>query len=272
MKKLSALLVSVLLVLGLAACSGQPETPDDSSAGASSTTDAAADDVSASATDGSATGVASAADSSTVKTPETTAADKGTTAASRTTRPNTTKAPAEETKPSAPTTAAKPAAKKVLVVYYSASGNTGRIAKSIADTANADTFEIVPQKVYTSEDLNWTNSDSRVCREHDDESLRDVPLKTTAVDNWTDYDTVFIGYPIWWGIAAWPVDNFVKANDFTGKTVIPFCTSASSSLGQSGTLLADMAKGGDWQEGQRFSSGASDSAVQTWVNGLGLSK
>ena len=109
-------------------------------------------------------------------------------------------------------------------------------------------------------------------REHDDESLRDVPLKSTSVNNWADYDTVLIGYPIWWGIAAWPVDNFVKANDFTGKTVIPFCTSSSSGLGQSGTLLAGMAKGGNWQEGQRFSSGASDSTVRDWVNGLGLSK
>ncbi len=162
--------------------------------------------------------------------------------------------------------------KKVLVVYYSASGNTERIAESIADAADADTFEIVPQKVYTSDDLNWTDTNSRVSREHDDESLRDVPLKTTAVDNWDDYDTVFIGYPIWWGIAAWPVDNFVKANDFTGKTVIPFCTSSSSGLGQSGTLLAGMAKGGDWQEGQRFSSGASDSTVKDWVNSLNLNK
>lgn len=169
-------------------------------------------------------------------------------------------------------TPARPSGKKVLVVYYSASGNTERVARSIANAANADTFEIVPQKVYTSDDLNWTNRNSRVSREHDDESLRDVPLKSTSVNNWADYDTVLIGYPIWWGIAAWPVDNFVKANDFTGKTVIPFCTSSSSGLGQSGTLLAGMAKGGNWQEGQRFSSGASDSTVRDWVNGLGLSK
>lgn len=169
-------------------------------------------------------------------------------------------------------TPAQPSGKKVLVVYYSASGNTERVARSIADAANADTFEIVPQKVYTSDDLNWSDKNSRVSREHDDESLRDVPLKSTSVNNWADYDTVFIGYPIWWGIAAWPVDNFVKANDFTGKTVIPFCTSSSSGLGQSGTLLAGMAKGGSWQEGQRFSSGASDSTVRDWVNGLGLSK
>lgn len=160
---------------------------------------------------------------------------------------------------------------KVLVVYYSASGNTARVAKDIADAANADVFEITPTEPYTSDDLDWTNKDSRVSKEHDDESLRDVPLTTTEVENWDQYDTVFIGYPIWWGIAAWPVDNFVKNNDFNGKTVIPFATSSSSGMGQSGDLLSEMAGSGDWQEGQRFSSGASQTEVANWVNGLGLS-
>ena len=159
---------------------------------------------------------------------------------------------------------------KVLVVYYSASGNTKRVAEDIAEAADGDLFEITPAEPYTSDDLNWTNSDSRVSREHDDESLRDVPLTTTEVENWDDYDTVFIGYPIWWGIAAWPVDTFVKNNDFTGKTVIPFATSSSSGMGQSGTLLSEMAGTGDWQDGQRFSSGASQSDVADWVSGLDL--
>ena len=159
---------------------------------------------------------------------------------------------------------------KTLVVYYSASGNTARVAQDIADAAGADLFEVVPTEVYTSGDLDWRDSNSRVSREHDDESLRDVPLTTTEVADWDSYDTVFIGYPIWWGIAAWPVDGFVKANDFTGKTVIPFATSSSSDMGQSGTLLADMAGSGDWQEGQRFSSGVSTADVQAWVDGLGL--
>lgn len=159
---------------------------------------------------------------------------------------------------------------KVLVVYYSASGNTKRVAEDIAEAADGDLFEITPAEPYTSDDLNWTNSDSRVSREHDDESLRDVPLTTTEVENWDDYDAVFIGYPIWWGIAAWPVDTFVKNNDFTGKTVIPFATSSSSGMGQSGTLLSEMAGTGDWQDGQRFSSGASQSDVADWVSGLGL--
>jgi len=161
---------------------------------------------------------------------------------------------------------------KTLVVYYSASGNTERVAKAAAEAAGADLFEFVPVEPYTSDDLNWRNNDSRVSREHDDESLRDVELVSTEVENWDSYDTVLIGYPIWWGIAAWPTDGFVKANDFTGKTVIPFCTAASSGIGQSGKLLADLAGSGDWQEGQRFASGASDKEVAAWVAGLGLAK
>lgn len=183
--------------------------------------------------------------------------------------PETTTQPGEAS--AAPTSEAAPSqsqTKKALVVYYSASGNTKRVAESIAKEANADLFEIVPTEVYSTDDLNWRDSDSRVNREHEDESLRNVPLKTTKVENWESYDTVFIGYPIWWAIAAWPVDNFVKENDFTGKTVIPFATSTSSGLGESGKLLSEMAGTGSWQEGHRFSSGASDSDVQNWVSSL----
>ena len=133
-------------------------------------------------------------------------------------------------------------------------------------------FEIEPLKPYTDADLNWTNNDSRVSREHDDETLRNVPLKTTEVPDWDSYDTVFIGYPIWWGIAAWPVDNFVKENDFGGKTVIPFATSSSSGMGESGTLLEEMAGTGDWQEGHRFSSGASEEMVREWIAELNLNQ
>ena len=161
-------------------------------------------------------------------------------------------------------------ASKTLVVYYSASGNTKRVAENIAEAAGANLFEIVPTEVYTSDDLNWRDADSRVSREHDDESLRDVSLTTTEVPHWDAYDTVFLGYPIWWGGAAWPVNGFVQANDFTGKTVIPFATSSSSDLGESGSDLAALAGTGDWQAGQRFASGASTSDIQAWVNDLGL--
>lgn len=157
---------------------------------------------------------------------------------------------------------------KILVVYYSATNNTKAVAETIAETLGADLFEIVPTEIYTDDDLNWTNSSSRVSKEHDDTSLRNVGLTADNAENWDEYDTVFIGYPIWWGVAAWPVDTFIKANDFTGKTVIPFCTSASSGLGQSGKLLADLAGTGDWQDGQRFRSGASDADVSKWADSV----
>ena len=225
MEKLTALLLSVVLVLSLSAC-GSANKP------ASSTTQ-----------------------------PETSVPTE---------QPTTEPSESSSTAPAESEPETQPETGKTLVVYYSASGNTERVAKDIAEAADADLFEIVPTEVYTSDDLDWTNPDSRVSREHDDESLRDVPLTTTEVSDWDSYDTVFIGYPIWWGIAAWPVDTFVKSNDFTGKTVIPFATSSSSGMGQSGSLLADMAGTGDWQEGQRFSSGVSSDDVQSWVNGLGL--
>ena len=158
----------------------------------------------------------------------------------------------------------------VLVVYYSATGSTEAVAGYIANATGGDTFAITPTEPYSSDDLNWRDSNSRVSREHDDPALRTMELTETAVDGWEDYDTVFIGYPIWWGIAAWPVDNFITANDFTGKTVIPFCTSSSSGLGESGDLLAELAGTGDWLEGQRFRSSVAEADVVEWVNGLNI--
>ena len=123
----------------------------------------------------------------------------------------------------------------VLVVYYSATGNTETVAGYIAQATGATSSKSPRYSPIPDDDLNWSDSDSRVTREHEDESLRDVELTTTQVENWDSYDTVFLGYPIWWGIAAWPVDGFVEANDFTGKTVIPFCTSSSSAWERAGS-------------------------------------
>ena len=159
----------------------------------------------------------------------------------------------------------------VLVVYYSATGNTEEVAGYIAEATGGDVFELVPVEPYTSDDLRWTDDNSRVSVEHENEELQNsVELVSATPENWESYDTVFIGYPIWWGIAAWPTSSFVAANDFTGKTVIPFCTSSSSSLGDSGTLLAEAAGTGTWLEGQRFRSSASAADVTEWVNSLGL--
>lgn len=157
---------------------------------------------------------------------------------------------------------------KTLVAYYSATNNTAEVAKAIANETNGNLFELKPEKPYTDEDLDWTNENSRVYREHDNENERNVKLVSASVPDWKSYDTVYIGYPIWWGIAAWPVDEFIKENDFTNKTVIPFCTSASSDLGESGKLLKEMAGTGNWQEGKRFQSGASEDEVRSWVESL----
>lgn len=183
-----------------------------------------------------------------------------------------------ETDPSAQTTPTDEAAPadetaggSVLVAYFSATGNTEAAAGYIADALGADTFEITPAEPYTSDDLNWSDEDSRVSREHEDPSLQTVELAETTPENWETYDTVFIGYPIWWGVAAWPVSSFVAANDFTSKTVIPFCTSSSSGLGESGTLLEQAAGTGEWLDGQRFSGSVSESDVTQWLDTLALS-
>lgn len=159
---------------------------------------------------------------------------------------------------------------KTLVVYFSATGNTERVAEMIAEATGSDLFELEPADPYTDEDLNYNDDNSRVSQEHADESLRNVELVAATVEGFDEYENIFVGYPVWWGIAAWPVNTFIEANDFTGKTVIPFCTSASSGLGESGELLAELAGTGEWLEGMRFRSGASEEDVVAWVESLGL--
>ena len=163
---------------------------------------------------------------------------------------------------------------KTLVVYYSATGRTERVAKVIAKERQADIMKLVPNPDYTEADLDYNDKSSRVSREHDDASLRDkIQLQKAVPDNWASYDTIFLGYPIWWSIAAWPVDAFVKANDFTGKNVVTFATAGVSPLGNSGKLLAEMAGGkGNWQDGTCFTCSLDDAKVQEWVRSLNLAK
>ena len=232
MKKLAALFLSITMVLGLAACSS----------GSSNET----------------------------STPETSAPSTSSETQETSTVPESTESAASTEETSfQPETEGETG--RTLVVYYSATGNTEQVANYIADITGGDLFELEPTEPYTDDDLDWTNDDSRVSQEYEDESLRDVELVADTVENWDSYDTVFIGYPIWWGIAAWPTDGFVEANDFTGKTVIPFCTSSSSGLGESGELLEELAGTGDWQEGERFRSGADEADVQEWIDSLSLS-
>ena len=249
MKKLTASFMALALAFGLAAC-GSTE------ASVSSTSqETASPSTEAQASVPESSGVESAAEESSPQ--ESTAASEEANAASG------ENAASEET--SSEDTAE---AGKTLVVYFSATGNTERVAEVIAETTGGELFQLEPVEPYTDEDLNYNDENSRVSQEYADESLRDVELVADTVDDWQDVDTVYIGYPVWWGIAAWPVNTFVEANDFTGKTVIPFCTSASSGLGESGELLAEMAGTGDWQEGMRFRSSVSEEDVTAWAESL----
>ena len=179
--------------------------------------------------------------------------------------PEPTEAPSAE--PTQAPDAGESASGKTLVVYYSATGNTQAVANMIAEATGADVFELEPAQPYTDGDLNWTDENSRVVYEHDHPDDRNVELVSAAVDNWDSYDTVFIGYPIWWGIAAWPVDGFVTGNDFTGKTVIPFATSGSSGMGQTNLRLQPSCPASALREGKVFKVNASREELAAWARG-----
>ncbi len=243
MKKLTASFMALVLAFGLAACgSTEASVSSTSQETASPSTEAQA------------------------SVPESSGAES----AAEESSPQESTAASEEANAASAETSSEDAAEagKTLVVYFSATGNTERVAEVIAETTGGELFQLEPVEPYTDEDLNYNDDNSRVSQEYADESLRDVELVADTVDDWQDVDTVYIGYPVWWGIAAWPVNTFVEANDFTGKTVIPFCTSASSGLGESGELLAELAGTGDWQEGMRFRSSVSEEDVAAWVESL----
>ena len=157
----------------------------------------------------------------------------------------------------------------ILVVYYSAQEHTKGVAEIAADALGADVFVIEPVDIYTEDDLNWRDEQSRVVTEHNDEN-RHTELVFTTVENWDSYDTVLIGYPLWWREASWVVNDFVKDNDFSGKDVIPFCTSSSDGIGDSGIHLAEMAGTGNWLDGIRFSENYDTAEVVEWVDSLNL--
>ena len=155
-----------------------------------------------------------------------------------------------------------------LVVYFSATGNTQAVAQTIADTLGAEIYQIVPEQPYTDEDLNWNVADSRVNVEHEDPSVR--PAIAGGVPDLSGYDTIFIGYPLWWREAPNIVWNFVESADLSGKTVIPFCTSMSDDIGSSGDTLAAMAPEATWLAGARFGESLDEASVVAWVEGLGV--
>ncbi len=237
MKRITAILLAVLMVLSLAACAGE-------------------------------TGTAGGAEP-----------PQNSTAATQT--PDETKVPSEmgnesqrpsETPDTAPDGAAseprqEPTGSKILVAYFSATNNTEGVAQKLADGLGADLYEIVPEQPYTDEDLDY-NSDCRANREQNDSTAR--PAISGTVDNMEQYDVVFLGYPIWWGEAPKIMSTFIESYDFSGKTIIPFCTSGSSRFGDSDSALRSAASGATWLDGHRFSAGASAEDVMAWADGLGI--
>lgn len=159
-------------------------------------------------------------------------------------------------------------ATKVLVTYFSATNTTQGIAEHIANGLNGDIYEIVPEEPYTDADLNYNDNNSRTTIEMNDPDAR--PAITGSVEDMEQYDIVFIGYPIWWGEAPRIVSTFVESYDFSGKTIVPFCTSGGSGVGSSATNLEQLTDGADWLPGKRLNGSDSQDTVMEWVNGLGL--
>lgn len=162
----------------------------------------------------------------------------------------------------------QPEGKKVLVAYFSATNTTEGVAEHIANGLNADLYEIVPEDPYTDADLNYNDDNSRSTIEMNDPSSR--PSISGSVENMEQYDIVFIGYPIWWGEAPRIVSTFMESYDFSGKTIVPFCTSGGSGIGSSDSNLEKLTSGATWLEGRRLNGGDSQDTVMEWVNGLGL--
>lgn len=158
--------------------------------------------------------------------------------------------------------------RKILVAYFSATNTTKTIAAYIADSLEADIYEITPQIPYTSDDLNYNNSNSITSIEMNDKSAR--PAVSGTVDNMEQYDIVFIGYPIWWGDAPRIINTFLESYDFSNKTIIPFCTSGGSGISASESNLKSAVNGAQWINGERFSGSTTQSEIEEWLNGLSL--
>jgi flavodoxin len=153
--------------------------------------------------------------------------------------------------------------KKVLVAYFSASGVTARVADRLSKAIGADIFEIKPAQVYTSADLDWTNKKSRSSVEMDDRNSR--PEIANKVENMSQYDVIFVGFPIWWYREPSIIDTFMESYDFSGKQVIPFATSGGSGMGDSGSIMQKLAPNAKVDSGKRFSSGVSEKDLKDWA-------
>ena len=155
---------------------------------------------------------------------------------------------------------------KKLVAYFSASGVTAKVAQTLAEAIGADIFEIVPKIPYTEADLNWMDKNARSTIEMNDSSSR--PEIEFMRDNMSEYDTIFVGFPIWWYVAPTIINTFLESYDLTGKTIIPFATSGTSGMGKTNEKLAPSCKGAKLLEGKRFSSNASGKELAAWADSL----
>lgn len=235
MKKFVAFVLTLLMAISLVACARNSESAETSSP-----------DVESSVSEETSVPESSTAESE----PETEA-----------TQPDET----EEAETAHDTEAEGP---KVLVTYFSATNTTEGVAEHIANGLNADLYEIVPEEPYTDADLNYNDNNSRSTLEMNDPSAR--PAISGSVENMEQYDIVFIGYPIWWGDAPRIVSTFMESYDFSGKTIVPFCTSGGSGIGSSVSNLEQLTSGATWLAGRRLNGNDSQEAVMEWVNGLGL--
>ena len=237
MKKLLTMLTAICMILGLAACakseSNTTTTTAKSTTTASTTVSEAVD-----TTEEKKDSIETEASSSEVVTEDTTMKETENTQAH----------------------------KEVLVVYFSATGNTRGVAEKIASVEDADIYEIVPAEPYSDADLNWNDSSSRSTKEQNDSSSRPkIGSDTISLDG---YKKIYIGYPIWWGEEPRILDTFVESYSFDGITMIPFCTSGGSGIGRSGKNLEENAGSGTWLDGKRLNTGASEDSIRSWIEGL----
>ena len=152
---------------------------------------------------------------------------------------------------------------KKLVAYFSASGVTAKVAKTLASAIDADLHEILPVQKYTSADLDWTNKKSRSSVEMNDKSFR--PAIANQIENMEQYDVVYVGFPIWWYVAPTIINTFLESYNLEGKVIVPFATSGSSGMGGTNADLKDSCKGAELKEGSRFSSNVGAGELKAWA-------
>lgn len=152
---------------------------------------------------------------------------------------------------------------KKLVAYFSASGITAKLAKTLAEAIEADIFEIKPERIYTNADLNWNDKNSRSSIEMRDKSFR--PAIANKIENIAEYDTIYLGFPIWWYVAPTIINTFLEQYDFTGKIIVPFATSGGSGMGNTNSELFLSCQGAVLKEGKRFVANASKSELKKWA-------